>query len=127
MQHLQKIGGGCQGSPGRKSFRVRTFHFRTVSFISFHFFILHTLLCHGISSVLLESIPCGLFPSRRGVAPFRHTRLPRGGSFSVSVNSVLSATSVLIPPLCFTAHSPLLPPVPAILLSPSRRKSLALS
>src|SRR5258708_39521042 len=103
MQHLQKIGGGCQGSPGRKSFRIRTFQFRSVSFISFHFFILHTLLCHGISSVLLESIPCGLFPSRRGVAPFLPTRLPRGNSFSVSVNSVLSAAPLFIPPLLFTA------------------------
>src|SRR5258708_37992901 len=127
MQHLQKIGGGVSRLPRPQILQSSNVPLSDSLIHLFHFFILHTLLCHGISSVLLESIPCGLFPSRRGVAPFRHTRLPRGDSFSVSVNSVLSATSVLIPPLCFTAHSPLLPPVPAILLSPSRRKSLALS
>src|SRR5258708_12563970 len=107
MQHLQKIGGGCQGSPGRKSFRVRTFHFRTVSFISFHFFILHTLLCNGISSVLLESIPCALFPSRRGATPFLPPTLPPGHSFSPSLTSPLSPTPSLTPPPLFPPHRPL--------------------
>src|SRR5260370_23837439 len=49
--------------------RLRSMQLRPASIIPFVFTILRTLLRHGRSATLLESIPCALFPSSRRCIP----------------------------------------------------------
>src|SRR5712664_996504 len=105
MQHLQKIGGGAR-LPRPQILQSSNVPLSDSLIHLFSFlYLTHSSLprdflsSFGINSLRTLSVS-------EGVAPFRHTRLPRGDSFSVSVNSVLSATSVLIPAVSslLTAH-----------------------